>query len=227
MIRFIDLGIIPYEEAVAMQEAALEDVCTQGPERVFLLEHPPTVTLGRRAGAEHLLVPEPELARRGVALIRSERGGDITCHYPGQMVAYPIMRIHRRPGGLKRYFHDLEESVIRTLDTFGITAGRVPDRTGVWVDGHRKICSMGVAVRHWVAWHGLSLNVGRDVSLFQTITMCGLADAVPASVQTEAGDFGISVEDVKHAFIRAFGQVFEDSALASGQVAHGQGLPRH
>jgi lipoyl(octanoyl) transferase len=117
------------------------------------------------------------------------------------------MRIDRRPGGLRRFFHDLEESAIRTLACFGLAAGRVKGRPGVWV-GERKICSTGIAVKHWVTSHGLSLNVGRDLSLFELVTPCGLPGVRATSLLRELAGPGPSMPEVKRVFIDCFREVF-------------------
>lgn len=171
------------------------------------------ITLGRNGGREHLLTSPEALAARGVHLVQASRGGSVTCHYPGQLVAYPLFRIERRPGGLKRFFHDLEESVIRTVDRFGVRAGRVQGRTGVWV-GPRKICAMGLALRRWVTYHGLSLNVGPDLGIFAHITACGLPDALVTSLARETGDPTLSMDAVKHVFVEQFRAVLAPATLA-------------
>ena len=120
-----DLGLIPFREAEALQLAALEQVLAGGEETLFLLEHPPVVTLGRQGGLENLHVAPEFLAAQGIDLCLISRGGNITCHFPGQLVAYPIFRIERRPGGVRRFFHDVAEAVIRTaLDAKTIEARR-------------------------------------------------------------------------------------------------------
>ena len=114
-MRILDLGLIPYAEALALQEQAVHAVENGEEECLFVLEHPPVITFGRNGGKENLLMGADFLSANGVELVQSSRGGNITCHFPGQLVAYPIMRVDKRPGGLKRFFHDLEECVIRTL----------------------------------------------------------------------------------------------------------------
>jgi lipoyl(octanoyl) transferase len=212
-----DLGLIPFGEAEALQLQTLDSVLAGGEETLFLLEHPPVVTLGRQGGLENLHASPEFLASQGVELRRISRGGNITCHFPGQLVAYPVFRIERRPGGVRKFFFDLEEVVIRALDGFGVAAARAEGRPGVWV-GQGKICSIGVAVRRWVTYHGLALNVGRDLSLFDRITLCGLPDARPTSISLELdkqpGAFPPSMDDVKHALRQAFAHVFAPSGVA-------------
>lgn len=206
-----DLGLIPYRQAEARQLEAVQQVLEGGEEMLFLLEHPPVITIGRQGGMENLHASPEFLAAQGIELVRVSRGGNITCHFSGQLVAYPVVRIERRPGGVRGFFFDLEESVIRTLDSFGVAAARWQGRPGVWVAGG-KICSIGVAVRRWVTYHGLALNVGRDLSLFSRITLCGLPDARPTSLHLELdkvpGAVLPSMDQVKHALAQAFAHVF-------------------
>lgn len=206
-MRILDLGLITYARARALQEQAASRVLDSGEESLFLLEHPPVITFGRNGGEENLPLGREFFASRGVEIVRSTRGGNITCHFPGQLVAYPIMRVDKRPGGLRRFFADLEETVIRTLTRFGVTAARMANRPGVWVED-RKICSVGIAVKHWVSTHGLSLNVGRDLSLFDLVAPCGLPGVKATSLHRETGDKAVDMNAVKSAFIREFSGVF-------------------
>jgi lipoyl(octanoyl) transferase len=217
-MNIIDLGLIGYTQAEALQLKALEAV-TAGEQAntLFLLEHPKVITLGRQGGAENLHADAAFLAAQGIELAQTARGGNITCHFPGQLVAYPIWRVERRPGGMKKFFHDMEEAVIRTCARFSVGTVRRPGHPGVWVDETRKICSMGIGVRRWVTYHGLALNVGRDVSLFEMITLCGIQGARPTSLSAEAGR-DITIEEAKHVFAQEFGEAFADSAVAADQA---------
>ena len=217
-MRIIDLGLIGYREAEALQLETLEAV-TAGREEntLFLLEHPKVITLGRQGGAENLHLDAAQLEAHGIELAQTTRGGNITCHFPGQLVAYPIWRVEKRPGGMRTFFWDMEQAVIDTCARFGVATIRRPGHPGVWVDETRKICSMGIGVRRWVTYHGLALNVGRDVSLFNAITLCGIQGAVPTSLSAETGR-DIDIKEVKHVFRQAFGEAFADSAVASDQA---------
>ena len=207
-MRLLDLGLVPYERAVALQEEAVADVYAGGAGRVFLLEHPPTITFGRNGGQENLPLPEAFFTAQGVTLAHTGRGGNITCHFPGQLVVYPIVKVDKRPGGLKRFFADLEEAVIRTLAVFDITAGRSEGRPGVWI-GNRKICSIGIAVKHWITSHGLALNVGADLSLFNQVTPCGLPGVTATSMALELHR-PVPMPEVKAAFGREFLELFDN-----------------
>ena len=213
-MRILDLGLIAYTDARTLQEEAARRVLDSGEESLFLLEHPPVITFGRNGGEENLPLGREFFASRGVELIRSTRGGNITCHFPGQFVAYPIMRVDKRPGGLRRFFADLEETVIRTLACFGLKAARMDNRPGVWVQD-RKICSIGIAVKHWVSSHGLSLNVGRDLSLFDLVVPCGLPGVTATSLHRELDRDAPDMAEVKSVFVREFGEVFRIKPAAA------------
>ncbi|CCH50482.1 lipoyl(octanoyl) transferase LipB [Pseudodesulfovibrio piezophilus] len=218
-MNIVDLGLIGYAEAEAVQMQTLKSVTTEEQENtVYLLEHPRVITLGRQGGAENLHVDEQFLQSQSIDLVKTNRGGNITCHFPGQLVAYPIWRVEKRPGGMKKFFHDMEEAVIQTCAHFGVATRRRPGHPGVWVDEARKICSMGIGVKRWVTYHGLALNVGRDVSLFNMITLCGIQGATPTSLSAESGH-DIAMKEAKHVFADEFRKAFADSALASSKTA--------
>lgn len=226
-MRVVDLGLLRHAEAEALQLAALAEVQAGGEEMLFLVEHPKVVTLGRQGGAENLHVSASVLQSQGIELAQTLRGGNITCHFPGQLVAYPIFRVEKRPGGIRQFFSDMEEAVIRTAAAFGVSAHRRQGFPGVWCGGptnggpkdagnkagQRKVCSMGIGVKRFVTYHGLALNVARDVSLFDLITLCGIGDARATSLSFEAGR-EITVEEVKHVLVREFGARFAHPALA-------------
>jgi len=217
-MNIVDLGLIGYKEAEALQLETLKAVTDRSKENtVYVLEHPKVITLGRQGGAENLHAGEEFLAEQGITLVQTTRGGNITCHFPGQLVAYPIWRVEKRPGGMRKFFHDMEEAVIQTCARFGVETIRRPGHPGVWVDESRKICSMGIGVRRWVTYHGLALNVGRDVSLFEMITLCGIQGARPTSLSAEAGR-DISIEEAKNVFAEEFRKAFADSAVAADQT---------
>ena len=220
-MNIIDLQTIPYGEAEALQLARREAV-EAGAEgdTLYLLEHPRVITFGRNGGEDNLHVSAEFLAEQGIALHKATRGGDVTCHFPGQLVGYPVFRLNKVPGGLKAFFWNVEEAIIQTLDAVGVDAGRVEGRPGVWCgpEGQRsrKIASIGIAVKRWVTYHGLAINVGPDVSLFDLITLCGLRDAEPTSVALELGVESVDMEEMKKVLGDAFRRVFTDSALAQG-----------
>lgn len=207
-MRIIDLGHISYGEAMVIQAEAAERLREGGEASLFLLEHPPVITFGRNSGEEHLPLGPDYFTSRGVEIHRSSRGGSITCHFPGQLVAYPIMRVERRRGGLRGLVTGLEESVIRTLARFGLAAGRSEGRPGVWIDDRKKICSIGLAVSRWISSHGLALNVARDLALFEMVSPCGLPGVQATSVCRELDGPSPGLSEIKDALAREFCSVF-------------------
>ncbi|WP_028574902.1 lipoyl(octanoyl) transferase LipB [Desulfonatronovibrio hydrogenovorans] len=204
---FIDLGLMDYNEAFQIQLEALKEVVDGGAERVFLLEHYPVITLGRNRTAANLLVTEKELQARGVDLVKTSRGGDITCHFPGQLVIYPILRIEKQPGGLKQFFLNLESAVITTLACYGIKAVRKEGRSGVFVQD-RKIASTGIGVKKWTTYHGLALNIFRDLELFELINPCGVSGGKTTSVHLELDSCHPDMATVKNDAASAMKNIF-------------------
>lgn len=171
-----------------------------------MLEHPPTLTLGKSGKLENLLVPSEELASRGVSLFFTDRGGDITYHGPGQLVAYPILDLAAYGKDIHRYVSDLQEVVIRTLADFSIAARRDERHVGVWV-GDEKIAAIGVAVHRWVTMHGLALNVNPILEHFRLINPCGITDKGVTSM-TKLLSKDMPVRDVAGILVRHFSAVF-------------------
>ena len=157
------------------------------PDTLVLLEHEPVITLGRSAKASNLLVSEAELARRGVALHRIERGGDVTFHGPGQLVGYPVFKLESGIAGVRWFVERVEAALVAALAGLGVKAGLRPGHIGVWC-GERKIASIGIAVKHRVTFHGFALNVAVDLEFFRLMNPCGMPDVVMTSVSAEGGD---------------------------------------
>jgi lipoyl(octanoyl) transferase len=150
---------------------------------VWYLEHPPVITWGSKGGLDHLRVPPGEIIARGAALEATDRGGDVTYHGPGQLVGYPIIDLGS-DRDLHRYLRALEEALIGAIGVFGLAGARVAGRTGVWVGGS-KIAAIGVRVSRWITSHGFALNVDCDLSGFNLIIPCGIADAGVTSLAME------------------------------------------
>jgi lipoate-protein ligase B len=181
--RVVDLGTMAYREAWDRQLALVEARKAGADEDVLLLvEHPHVITLGRGRAA-----PGNVVAAGDVEVVAIERGGDVTYHGPGQIVAYPIVLLREDERDLHRFLRGLEEAVIRTLARWDLAAGRVSGKTGVWLHERRKICSMGIACRRWVTFHGLALNVTTDLGYFRRINPCGFDASVMTSMQAELG----------------------------------------
>src|SRR5215212_533404 len=181
-----DLGTMAYGEALDLQRAVAKARISGelSEDLMLLVEHPPVVTLGRSFKQPHLLA-SPELLRaRGVELFEVERGGDVTFHGPGQLVGYPIVDLKRHRKDLHWYLRQVEEVLIRALETYGLHGERSEGLTGVWVDG-RKIASIGVHARDWVTWHGFALNVATELSYFDLMVPCGIQQVTMTSVERE------------------------------------------
>lgn len=168
------LGMVPYKRALELQLALLEKRSKgEIEDSLLLLEHPPTVTTGRRGKDEHLLLDLPEFQKRGIHFEVVSRGGDVTYHGPGQLVGYPILDLNKFNRDIHKYLRNLEEIIILALEDFNIRAERLKGITGVWVNGE-KIASIGVGVRRWITYHGFALNVNTDLSYFDMIIPCGI-----------------------------------------------------
>jgi len=180
---------------------------------LLLLEHPPTLTLGRAAHPEHLLASPETLAQFGVTVLETDRGGDITYHGFGQLVGYPILNLQQAPHcpDLHRYLRNIEEVLIRTLADFEVTAERFPGYTGVWVECDtskpRKIAAIGIKCSRWITMHGFALNVNPDLSHFDWIVPCGIREYSVTSMAEVLGK-SLTIDVVMPSVIRHFGDVF-------------------
>jgi lipoyl(octanoyl) transferase len=205
-MRVEDLGTMPYRQAWAAQEAAHAEVLAGGEERVFLVEHPPVITFGRRPGvARNLIASDEQLAKLGVEVVQSDRGGDITFHGPGQLVVYPIVRLNDHRLSVGAYVHGLERAVIAALREFGIESHADPSAVGIWTsDSGRdaKVCAIGVRIKRGISLHGLALNVTTDLRYFGLIVPCGLTGRPVTSLQMLLADETPSIATVKTTITR-------------------------
>lgn len=189
------LGVVPYEEALALQNRLADAVSAGADDHLLLLEHPHTYTLGTSAQDAHLLMPPDERERRGVTVHRVDRGGDITYHGFGQLVGYPILKLARGGDGLRAdvvgYVRGLEQVIIDTLADYSVVGYPIPGLTGVWVNtahGEQKIAAIGVRVNvRGVTKHGFALNVNTDLSYFEGIVPCGIRDKGVTSLAAQVG----------------------------------------
>jgi lipoyl(octanoyl) transferase len=208
-----DLGRMVYRQAWELQERAHEQVVAGGPETIFIVEHSPVITLGRRAESIQNLITSPEeLAKQNIDLVHSDRGGDITYHGPGQIVAYPIIRLASHGLSVSGYVHCLESIVIATLGELGIESRADPQAIGVWaMDGENlaKICAIGVRIRRGVSLHGLALNVATDLSGFNHIVPCGLTGRPVTSLHKLLGNNAPFLLDTKKILTRHLIESFE------------------
>jgi lipoate-protein ligase B len=212
----INLGLVAFDQAHAFQRAAARlrarDVIQQ--DLLILCEHPAVVTTGRSSKAEHLLASASELDAIGIELRDIERGGDVTVHEPGQLVGYPIIKLTRHKQDLHWYLRQVEESLIAAVSDVGIPAERQAGQTGVWIGG-RKLASIGVHAREWVTSHGFALNAHNDLSTFQWIVPCGIADVVMTSVSRECERRQLTIpggEDLRALVVHNFARIFTLSA---------------
>ncbi len=219
-LRVILPGRVDYLRAYALQRRLVDGLVADrsGPGALIVLEHPSVITLGRSSKREHVLASDAELARRGVQLVETDRGGDVTWHGPGQLVAYPILPLERcGERDLGRFLRLLEETVIRTLAGFGIPGRREPGASGVWTD-RGKISAMGVAFRRWVSFHGISLNHDPDMADFGLIVPCGLAGRKVATMRGFLGGGLPEIDVVARALIGEFCTVFDVAEVEEVEV---------
>ena len=211
-LTVVRLGRIAYAAALEHQLRAVERVKTtrdqaRPEEFLLLVEHdPPVVTIGRSGGSGNVLLPREALAARGVELHESSRGGDVTYHGPGQMVAYPVIDLALHGRDVHRYLRDLEQVVMALLARHGIEGRRDAKYTGVWV-GDEKVCAIGVAITRWVTYHGLALNVSTDLSHFALIVPCGISDRGVTSLEKLLGQ-PVSMEHAAAELVEEFARVF-------------------
>lgn len=211
------LGVLPYADALALQQQLVEDRrAGRIEDTLLLLQHPHVLTIGvRKGGAQNVLATSERLTELGVELFETGRGGDVTYHGPGQVVGYPILDLKPHRQDVHRYVRDLEEVLIRACRDFGVTASRERGLTGVWVTTTpqqlpRKIAAIGVRISRWITSHGFALNVTTDLRFFDLIVPCGIADRGVTSLAIETQTVP-SLSKVEHSLIQHFADVFEFS----------------
>ena len=219
-VTFVDLGLMDYKEAwdyqIDIQKRLIEAKTGNSPvpyhHCLIFVEHPHVYTLGKSGKANNLLIHDNLLKSIGASFYKTDRGGDITYHGPGQLVGYPIFDLDLFGMGVKAYIHYLEQAIIKTLAEYGITASRLEGATGVWLDTDnplktRKICSIGVKITRSVTLHGFALNVNTDLNYFRYINPCGFIDKGVTSLEKELGDEQ-SVDRIKKSLLLQLQQVF-------------------
>jgi len=206
-LLFRRLGTVDYAEAHRLQQE-LQAKRMEGviDDTVLLLEHPPVLTLGRSAKAQHVLVSRQDLEARGISVHEVGRGGDVTYHGPGQLVAYPIIDLKPNRRDVRKYVSSLEETMIRTCADFGLSAGRVEGLNGAWVED-RKIGAVGVRISKWVTMHGLALNANSDLRQFDLIVPCGISDRAVTSISAELGR-AVTVAELVEPLARHFAELY-------------------
>jgi len=201
------LGVISYEKALRLQNRLAQARQMGEVEDILLvLQHPPVITIGRSGKVKNVLASQTTLQEKKIPVIFTDRGGDVTYHGPGQLVAYPILSLRSLGLGVPDYVWHLEEVIIRVLARFDISAGRVEKLRGVWV-GKEKIAALGVHLSHWISKHGLALNVNTDLAPFDLINPCGIPDRQVTSMAKILGR-SLPMGEIESLMIQAFGEVF-------------------
>lgn len=208
MCEIRDLGVVEYREAWELQRR-LHQQRVEGriPDLLLLLEHPPTITIGRSGSLDHVLISSEQMDQAGIPLFFIDRGGDVTYHGPGQLVGYPILDLREQEGDLHLYVRKLEEVMIRTLRDFSVEANLDERHPGVWVKGE-EIGAIGLSVKKWVSMHGFALNVNTDLDHFSFIHPCGFSDRRATSVSKVTGrtmSTGEVADHLKSHFCDVFG----------------------
>jgi lipoyl(octanoyl) transferase len=207
------LGVVPYDAAVELQKQLVEERRTgRIADTLLLLEHPPVITLGvrTRGAASNIRASSSRLEEAGVVVRESGRGGDVTFHGPGQLVGYPIFDLKPDRCDVHQYVRDLESALIAALRELGIEGRRVQGLTGVWAGppGHEeKVAAIGIRISRWITSHGFALNVSADLSYFDLIVPCGIADRTVTSIERLIGR-QVPMPVVEDAVIRGIGEVF-------------------
>jgi lipoyl(octanoyl) transferase len=218
-----NLGSVDFEESFKIQKQIQNEIIDiklnnrknnlnlSTPNYLLFMEHTHVYTLGNSGDDKNLLFNEKELDKKGIKFIKTNRGGDITYHGPGQLVCYPIFDLENFYTDIHRYLRDLEEIIVGTLDHFGIVAFGNPNETGVWLDigskNERKICAMGIKVSRWVTMHGLALNVNTDLSYFEGIIPCGINNKGVTSINNELSQ-KVDLKKVREIMIKNFEKKF-------------------
>ncbi len=203
----LDIGLVPYEESFRLQDEMVRKRKNgEVGDSLLITEHKSVFTVGRRTGWDNLLVSEVLLKKNGISVVRTDRGGDITFHGPGQLIIYPILDLKKRTRDLHKYLRDLEEVAIGFLNEYSIPAGRVSGRTGVWTTG-KKIAFIGIAASDWITYHGMSINVNIALDYFSMINPCGMADIEVTSIKRMLGH-DISIDRAKIMLVSHFEHVF-------------------
>jgi len=202
-----DLGLVDYHKGLLLQERLLDSRKSGAiPDVLLLFQHPSVFTMGRSGIVENIIVSEETLVKEGIPVFHTNRGGDITYHGPGQLVAYPILNLREDGLTVHQYVWDLEEIVIRTLADFGIGGQRVSGRRGVWV-GRQKICALGLRISREVSMHGFALNVNTNLKYFTYIIPCGITGVSITSVSKLLGH-EVEIGEIQENLLRHFSQVF-------------------
>jgi lipoyl(octanoyl) transferase len=208
-LEVIRLGRVRYASAMEVMEARVADrLANRVPDTLYLLEHEPVFTLGRRAERANVLASAEQLEQLGIEVVETGRGGDVTYHGPGQIVGYPVIDLNPDRKDVRKYVRGLEEVMIRTCARYGIEAGRVDGLIGTWIEGRRKIGAIGVRISRWVTSHGFAFNVASALEGFGLIVPCGITDRGVTSLSLELGreiGMGEAMRVIEEEFRGVFG----------------------
>lgn len=206
--ELLDLGRLSYTDAFQIQLKTVQAIIEGKQSHTLLLvEHDPVITLGASFHAENLLYPTEWYESKGIDIQKTDRGGDVTFHGPGQLVAYPIFDVSQLGKDLHKWLRDLEQTVIESISPLGLTGERLEVNSGVWVD-HKKICAIGIKMRRWISMHGIALNCNIDLKGFQTIVPCGIRTHGVTSISNQLNR-EVTTEEMKPHLLRGFEQVFD------------------
>jgi lipoyl(octanoyl) transferase len=236
-IEVHDLGKVDFRSGWNEQEKLFSEIIDQklffrenhgekipiGKHYLLLCEHDPVITLGRNGSMKNLQVKQDVLNEKQISFFKTNRGGDITFHGEGQLVAYPILDLDYFFTDIGKYLRLLEESVILTCNDYGIQAGRSKGETGVWIEPKknsraRKICAIGIRCSRWVTMHGLAFNINTDLDYFNYIIPCGISDKQVTSLQKELG-YKIEMDEVKEKWLKHFSNIFNAELVAKKSAA--------
>ena len=228
-IKFIDLGTMDYKQAWDFQQNLFDEIVEikikirknntniKKPNYFLFVKHPHVYTLGKSGNYSNLLIDENQLKNKNASFYKINRGGDITYHGPGQIVGYPILDLENFFTDIHKYLRFLEQTVIQTLDNFGIKGERNDGKTGVWIDIDtpfpKKICAMGVRASRWVTMHGFALNVNVDLDYFNNIIPCGLTDNVVTSINKELNQSETDITEIKNVLKSCFSETFNSEFI--------------
>jgi len=206
------LGLIEYSKAYQLQtELVRRRLDSDVPNTLLLLEHPPTITIGRFGKPENILASRTQLEEEGVSLVFTDRGGDVTYHGPGQIIGYPVIDLHKSRITIRRYIYKLEEVIINTLRELSLTAYRDATHRGVWIK-NEEIAAIGLRISRGITMHGFALNVNPDMTHFSLINPCGFTDRKAASIASILSR-KITMEEVTERLIAQFSNVFDAEVI--------------
>jgi len=213
------LGLVRYDDALAMQRALVEERrAGHVPDLLLLLEHPPVITLGVKGdgGRANVVATDDRLAELGIEIQETGRGGDVTYHGPGQIIGYPILDLRPDRCDVHRYVRDLEDVMMRVCARYGVAAGRIKGLTGTWA-GAEKIGAIGVRISRWITSHGFAFNVSTDLDHFRLIVPCGISDRGVTSLEKVTGR-PARIDEVEDAVIGCFGETFERQPVEANLI---------